>query len=135
MTTLTSQGDSLDQDGAPVGATASRSSAARKCCLLAVAALSLQSAFAQESIGTVTRLLPHAGDVVIFAISGNRTNTPACSTVPNEWVLSLTTHYGRAQYAMLLMAVAQNRPARVVGWGTCISSFARAEPGWMQFEG
>ncbi len=94
------------------------------------------TAAAQEtvSVGTVTRLTPHSGDVVIFNISGSRANSPACSSQGSEWALSLTTPTGRAMYAMLLAANTQNRAVRVVGWGTCLSWTQRAEPGWMQIE-
>ncbi len=87
------------------------------------------------SVGTVTRLTPHQGDVVIFAVSGPRANNPACSTMSTEWAVNIATPTGRAMYGMLLAASVQNRQVRVVGWGTCLSWTQRAEPGWMQFEG
>jgi hypothetical protein len=87
-----------------------------------------------DSVGTVTRLMPHQGDIAIFTISGPRTNSPACSTQGTEWALTLTTPTGRAMYAMLMVAATQNKTLRVVGWGTCLSWTQRAEPGWMQFE-
>lgn len=86
------------------------------------------------SVGNVTRLTPHAGDVVIFDIAGPRLDSPACSTMGTEWAISLSTPTGRAMYAMLLLAHAQNRPMRVFGSGICLSWTQRAEAVWMQPE-
>jgi hypothetical protein len=86
------------------------------------------------SVGTVSRLAVHAGDVIIFSIAGPRTNSPACATAGVERALSLTSPTGRAMYAMLLTAAAQNRAVRVHGWGPCLGWTQRAEAGWMQFE-
>ena len=79
--------------------------------------------YAGDSEGTVNLLLPitaNADGVVFLSTSpSTHTNKPACSTVGNEWALSLAGGSGKAVYAMLLSAQAQGLKIHVYGAGNC----------------
>ncbi|UYK85078.1 hypothetical protein NG827_01260 [Xanthomonas sacchari] len=75
------------------------------------------SAMAGDGAGKVIQVIAHSHDVVFFSLDGPHTNAPACSSTP--WSLSLATNSGRAQYALLLSAVAQGKAVTVHGTGDC----------------
>ncbi|WP_198527632.1 hypothetical protein [Xanthomonas sp. SHU 199] len=75
------------------------------------------SAWAGDGAGKVIQVMAHTQDVVFFTLDGPHTNPPACSSTP--WSLSLATNSGRAQYALILSAVAQGKPVTVHGTGDC----------------
>jgi hypothetical protein len=67
--------------------------------------------------GKVVHLMVHTGDVVLFGLDGPHNDKPACSG--DQWALSLATPTGRAQYALLLSAHAQQKVVHVAGAGDC----------------
>lgn len=75
------------------------------------------SAWAGDGAGKVIQIIAHSQDVVFFTLDGQHTNPPACSAGP--WSLSLSSNSGRAQYALLLSAVAQDKKVTVHGMGNC----------------
>ncbi|MDQ1091374.1 hypothetical protein QE400_000787 [Xanthomonas sacchari] len=89
------------------------------CSVLAVSIFCVLpfSASAGDGAGKVIQVIAHSHDVVFFTLDGPHTNAPACSSTP--WSLSLTTNSGRAQYALLLSAVAQGKAVTVHGTGDC----------------
>ena len=83
--------------------------------LTSLLTLALSSvAVAGHSEGKVTMLMAHVGDLVMFR-AGVHHNKPACSTVGDEWVISLKTETGRAMYSLLLSAQAQGKSVSVIG--------------------
>lgn len=65
-------------------------------------------------------------DVVFFTLDGGHTSKPACSA--DSWALSLSTHSGRAMYALLLSAQSQGKQVWVHGTGACAAWGDREEP-------
>jgi hypothetical protein len=98
---------------------------------LAIAALSflvlVDSANAGSSSGIVAVIYAHEGDVVMFVACSHQ-GRPACSTIGNDWAISLATPTGKAMYAMLLSAQAQGKPVNVVGTDTCSAYGDREAP-------
>ncbi len=88
------------------------------------------SCFAGNSSGKVVRIMVHHGDVVIFDI-GAHNDKPDCSTVNNDWALSLSSEKGRAMYALLLSAAAQGQTVSVHGEGVCNAWADRESPKYM----
>ncbi len=73
------------------------------------------TAHAGSSSGQITQVVvTGVGDAVIFT-AGPHVNKPACSTVGDDWSISLTTPGGRAMYALVLSAQAQRLPVIVTG--------------------
>ncbi|HEY6528756.1 MAG TPA: hypothetical protein VIZ65_08675 [Cellvibrionaceae bacterium] len=70
------------------------------------------------SNGNVATVMVHSGNAVIFD-AGVHNQKPACSIVGNHWAFSLTSEDGKAMYAMLLTAAAQNKKVSVYGTGLC----------------
>ena len=75
------------------------------------------SVLAGNGSGKVMQLMPHANDVVFFSLSGEHANPPKCSST--AWSISLSTHTGRAMYALLLSAHTQGLRVHVQGTGDC----------------
>jgi hypothetical protein len=86
--------------------------------LLIVPALMASAALAGTSTGAVTTLMTYRADLVLFA-AGTHADKPSCSTLGNEWALSLSTVGGKAIYAALLAAQAQGKAVQVLGTGAC----------------
>jgi hypothetical protein len=84
-------------------------------------------AIAGSSVGVVTRIYAHSGDVILFS-AGSHQGKPACSTAADEWAFSLSTQSGKAMYALLLTAYAQGKQVAVVGTGTCSAWGDRESP-------
>jgi hypothetical protein len=84
-------------------------------------------AIAGSSVGVVTRIYAHSGDVILFS-AGSHQGKPACSTAADEWAFSLTTQSGKAMYALLLTAYAEGKQVAVVGTGTCSAWGDRESP-------
>lgn len=84
-------------------------------------------AHAGRSAGQVTQIIAHEGDVVMFS-SGFHQDKPLCSTVGEDWALSLSTQAGKAMYALVLSAHAQGKPINVIGSGTCAAWGDREAP-------
>lgn len=80
-------------------------------------------ALAGDSEGTVNLLLPISAtaDGVVFLSTNPSTHTgkPACSSLGDQWALSLANGSGKAMYAMLLSAQAQGLKIHVYGTGNC----------------
>ena len=78
---------------------------------------------AGDSEGTVNLLLPISAtaDGVVFLSTNPSTHTgkPACSSLGDQWALSLANGSGKAMYAMLLSAQAQGLKIHVYGTGNC----------------
>jgi hypothetical protein len=90
-------------------------------------------AMAGGSVGNVTMVMAHSGNAVIFD-AGVHTEKPACSIVGNQWAFTLTTEDGRAKYAMLLAAAAQNKKVTVYGTGLCSAWPDRETPLYISIE-
>jgi hypothetical protein len=88
------------------------------------------NALAGASSGPVTALLVHEPSVVMFE-AGPHTAKPACSTVGNQWALSLNSPAGKAMYALLLMAQATGKQVAVQGSGGCTSWGDRETPTYL----
>ncbi|MFT4929090.1 MAG: hypothetical protein ACI8WB_005220 [Phenylobacterium sp.] len=73
---------------------------------------------AGSGVGKVKHLMVHEGDVVMFS-TGPRTEMAECSTVGDDWMLSIATEKGKAMYAMLLASAAQGLTVSVQGHGAC----------------
>jgi len=54
----------------------------------------VSSANAGSSNGVVAAMYAHEGDVVIFS-AGSHQGKPACSTIGDDWAISLTHQQGR----------------------------------------
>jgi hypothetical protein len=90
------------------------------------------SALAGSGAGTVTVLRAHSSDIIMFKLSGGHVGKPACATATSDsWALSLTTHTGRAMYALLLSAQAQGKGVQVSGTGDCSAWPDREAPIWI----
>lgn len=98
-----------------------------------VLGLCSSSALAGSSVGKVTILRAHSADIIMFGLSGEHVNRPACAAgAPSEpWALSLATHTGRAMYALLLSAQAQGKAVQVSGTSTCSAWADRETPVWI----
>ena len=83
--------------------------------------------FAGSGTGKVTRIGVRQPDVVIFTTE-THINMPACSTVGNDWALSLNTENGKAMYAFLLSVVAQGKSVSVTGTNECQAWADRETP-------
>lgn len=100
---------------------------------VALVAAFVEPAVAGGSSGTVTMVMAHAGNIVMFD-AGVHTEKPACSVVGNQWALSLSTDDGKAKYAMLLAAAAQNKKVSVYGTGLCSAWPDRETPLYVSIE-
>jgi hypothetical protein len=92
-------------------------------CLVLPASIAVLADVAQAgtSSGPVTELKAISSttpNIVVF-VAGSHAGKPGCSTVADEWALSLATEGGRAQYALLLAASAMGRTVTVMGTGSC----------------
>lgn len=88
------------------------------CCIFSLLAnITPFNSMAGSAAGRVTQVMVHINDVVFFSLDGEHVNRPACSASP--WSISLTTNTGRAMYALLLSAQAQNQRVTVSGTGDC----------------
>ncbi len=87
-------------------------------------------AFAGDASGKVKHIMVHTGDVVMFSV-GTHNNKPACSTVADDWVLSLKTEKGKAMYSMLLSAAAQGKTVNIIGENACNGWGDRESPLYM----
>lgn len=93
----------------------------RLVALSLIAACGLPAWAAGQSQGVVNTLMIYDG-VVIFSIGSpvqNHTNKPACSTIGEEWAVSLSTDAGRAIYAALLTALTTGQTVTIGGTGSC----------------
>lgn len=92
----------------------------KRMCLLLVGICFFAPAplLAGSSQGPVTLLQAHEGDVAMFS-AGAHSGAPACSSAGEEWAFSLTSHYGRAMYALLISAQAQGKEVLVTGSNVC----------------
>ncbi|MGH8602101.1 MAG: hypothetical protein ACREXR_04790 [Gammaproteobacteria bacterium] len=90
------------------------------------ALLAWSGATAGNGSGKVVHLIAHAGDIVMFKLDESHTGKPACSS--NEWALSLSTHSGRAMYALLLSAHSQGKRVVVQGADACSAWSDREAP-------
>lgn len=102
----------------------------KKLLILSVFIMGMSTATAGTSKGTITHLMVHVGDIVIFS-AGPHIDKPACSTVRDHWALSLKTEKGKAMYAMLLSSAAQNLTVGVKGSNTCSAWGDRESPVYM----
>lgn len=98
----------------------------RSTVLIIATLVASAPASAGNESGRIDQLMAHPGDVVMFSLDGEHLNKPACSTEP--WALSLSTHTGRAMYALLLTAQAQGKQVYVQGAGDCSSWGDREAP-------
>lgn len=90
------------------------------------------SVLAGSGAGKVTFLRAHSSDIIMFGLSGGHVGKPTCATAASDsWALSLTTHTGRAMYAMLLSAQAQGKGVQVSGAGGCSAWADREAPTWI----
>jgi len=71
-----------------------------------------------SSTGKVQSINVEQGAVFMFS-AGTHNNKPACSTVGNDWAVSLATADGKAMYAMVLSAASQGQTVSVVGTNGC----------------
>jgi hypothetical protein len=103
----------------------------KKLCLLLGSLLCLNQAYAGEGTGKVTMLTVHATDIVMFSIASHN-NKPACSTIGDEWALSLKTEMGRAMYSLLLSSAAQKLSVQITGDNTCSAWGDRENPQYIR---
>lgn len=96
------------------------------CCVIT-------PAWAGSSSGQIGRIYANEGDTIMFS-AGPHQDKPACSTVGDEWALSLSTDTGKSMYALLLMAKAQGKAVSVQGHGVCSAWGDRETPFviWME---
>lgn len=90
--------------------------------LLGVAMLAFgSSAEAGTSTGIVKQLFVVTPNAAIFIIGdpSNHSGKPACSTIGDDWAVSLTTDDGRAMYALLLTAFTTMRSVEIYGGNAC----------------
>jgi hypothetical protein len=87
------------------------------------------SAHAGSSSGYITQILVVA-DTATFS-AGTHNSKPACSTVGEDWSVSLSSPGGRAMYAMLLSAFAQHLAIGVSGTGGCTAWPDRETPNYI----
>lgn len=91
-----------------------------------------RSVMAGSGAGKVMVLRAHAHDVIMFGLSGGHASRPTCAAaVSDSWALSLSTHTGRAMYALLLSAQAQGKSVQVSGAGDCSAWPDREAPIWI----
>lgn len=104
-----------------------------KKILSALLMLQASFVFAGTGSGQVTHIMVIENDAVIFSVE-QHLDKPACSTVRDDWAVSLTTETGKAMYALLLSAAAQNQSVEINGKNDCIDWHDRETPLWIQVE-
>ncbi|MCE1191506.1 MAG: hypothetical protein LWW96_05060 [Acidovorax sp.] len=72
---------------------------------------------AGTSTGKVTFMIINSTNYLFF-IAGVKTESPTCGN-NSEWAINLGSAQGKALYALLLSAQAQDKTVSVVGNGTC----------------
>ena len=87
---------------------------------------------AGSSSGPITQVSV-VGDAVLFT-AGTHVNKPACSTIGDDWSISLATPGGRAMYALVLSAQAQRLSIYASGYvpGNCSAWGDRETPSVIQ---
>jgi len=61
-----------------------------------------------------------ASGVVLFHLSGNRTDLLACGNqIPTRWAFDGKTAAGQARLSLLLTAYASGKPIRIYGVAAC----------------
>jgi hypothetical protein len=102
-----------------------------KALMLALT-LSQTSAWAAgSSVGPITVLFVHHGDLLVFAAGAN-SGKPACSVIGDEWSVNVSTPTGKAMLAVLLSAQAQGKSVAVGGSGACTAWLDRETPVWIR---
>jgi hypothetical protein len=80
--------------------------------------------------GLIKTLLVSPYGIVIFD-AGEHSGKPVCSVVGNEWAFSIDSSAGKAVYALLLAAKAQNQIVNVIGRNDCSYWPDREAPDYM----
>lgn len=68
--------------------------------------------------GTISGISVEQGRL-FFYVSGSRTSTPACHTVPGRWVFDASTAQGQAMMAALMTFYSQGKQIAVGGTAAC----------------
>jgi hypothetical protein len=71
------------------------------------------------------------GQGVFIFSAGNHATPPACSTVGNDWAISLNTPGGRSQQALVMLAYITGKKIVVIGTGLCDAWGDRETPGYL----
>lgn len=68
--------------------------------------------------GTISAISVEQGRL-FFYVSGSRTATPPCHTVPGRWVFDASTAQGQAMMAALMTFYSQGKQVSVSGTNAC----------------
>ena len=68
--------------------------------------------------GTIAGISVQQGRL-FFYVSGGRTSTPACHTVPGRWVFDASTAQGQAMMAAVMTFYSQGKQIAVGGTNAC----------------
>lgn len=85
---------------------------------LALACCAGASGVSTASGGTISGISVEQGKL-FFYVSGARTTTPGCSTVPGRWVFNAATAQGQAMMAALMTFFSQGQQIAVGSTATC----------------
>jgi hypothetical protein len=92
--------------------------------------INANAVYAGSSSGPVGALLISPNGVLIFD-TGPHPSKPSCGTAGSEWALSIESSAGKAVYALLLAAKAQNQIVNVVGKNDCSYWYDREAPDYI----
>ena len=98
--------------------------------------LFIQICFGGHGSGLITRLYVHSGSskrgpVVMFAVKKHIENL-RCSG--HQWAFKINTDIGKAWYALLLSAAAQQKPVIIRGSNDCKDWPNRERPRWIRID-
>ncbi len=85
-------------------------------CVIAIYMISVTTSEAGSGSGRVGNIYVHSGGTVMFSVDFHD-NAPTCSS--HEWAFNLQDIAGKAMYALLLTAKAQNLNVFVFGFHDC----------------
>jgi hypothetical protein len=81
-------------------------------------AFSACSTHAGYSTGKITAMIVTTSNNLFF-VAGNKTSSPSCATIAQQWSINLGTAQGKSIYALLLAAQAQDKSVTIIGNNTC----------------
>lgn len=72
-------------------------------------------------LGNITEIFAYPSNAAtfFFITDGTRVSPPSCATVPNRWVIDVSSPSGQAAAALVLSAKAQGKKVQVQGSGNC----------------